>query len=95
MCRGESHTAKPVKTAENIRQKVERWYSAEWSTACRVKHAATAAMEQARSADAFWACVARLSAAEDMLNHLDSVKDDPIGKTMLFKEATSERARTA
>lgn len=83
-CRGESYTPKPITAAENIRQKVERWYSAEWSASCREKHTATAAGD-----------VARLAAAEDRLNHLDSVKDDPIGKTMLFKEATSARSRTA
>ena len=97
ICKGESYTAKPVSAADNTRKKVERWYSAEWAAACREKHEALAYMASAErfGRDGFWLGVRQLARAEDRLNHLDSVKDDPVGKTMLYMEVSCERTRTA
>ena len=96
VCRGESYTPKRKTSAELTREKVERWYAAEWAMACREKHAAMASMEQAAPDSAsFWKHAKRHAEAEDRLNHLDSVKDDPVGKTMLYMEVSCERTRTA
>lgn len=94
VCRGDTKPAR-APLAEQTRSKVERWFAAQWAEACREKHKARAGMERAIVADAFWLAARQLAHAEDRLNHLDSVKDDPIGKTMLYMEGVSEKTRTA
>ena len=89
ICRGESYSHKHVTPAENTRQKVERWYSEQWAEACRKKHGAIAGM--AREDSDFWTFAAAHAEAEDKLNHLESVQDDPVGKTLLYMEAQNAR----
>lgn len=102
VCRGDRYEVKPLTIADQTRERVERWYSEEWAAACSEKHEAMrylyafeAEGTKPPGDDGFWLCVKQLALAEDRLNHLDSVKDDPVGKTLLYMEAQSARTRTA
>lgn len=101
ICKGNMH-ATPLQTkVTNLRQRVEAWYSTQWNAACNALHEASAymqSMEQAGKAivnnDAYWLAVHQYAIADDRLHHLISVMDDPIGKTLLYKEASSDEQRT-
>ena len=84
----------PIK-AKDTRALVESWYSRKHSEACKTKHAAAAFMEYIASKgsatpdnQSIWKLEAMRSAAEDRLNLLDSVANEPVWKTKMYKEET-------
>ena len=96
ICRDDGYIPKPrrLTEAERTRAKVEKWFASQWVDACRAKHEAKEAIEHAGANDAFWDCVRLLADAEDRLSHLDSVKDDPKGMTLLYMEDMRDKQRT-
>lgn len=101
VCKGDYKPDPTRRKIEDLRERVERWFSEQWSLTCNKKHLALESMlhmEHSGQAppdnDAYWHAIEQLSHAEDRLSHLDSVKDDPVGKTMLYTEAMSDKQRT-
>lgn len=95
ICKGEHKPDSPRRKVENIRQKVERWFSEQWSLACKEKHEAQFLLAgMAMENPEYWNSVQRLAIAQDRLNHLESVNDSPVGKTILYMEAMSDKQRT-
>ncbi|MBQ7868326.1 MAG: hypothetical protein IJ354_09290 [Clostridia bacterium] len=103
ICRGSDYDPKSRRAtaADQTRKKVESWFAEQWAEACRTKHEALAAMSALEGAgvatldnDAFWACVQRLASAEERIYHLDSVKDDPKGMTLLYMEDMRDKQGT-
>lgn len=72
--KGSSRQAAPrAPTAADLRRKVEMWKSWKWAQACAELHEANAFISTHNDqTEAFWSAVERMSAAQDILNLLES-----------------------